>query len=421
MNLTVRNGVFHLFRRVPREYQDVEKRKWISKSFRTDSERIAKQKAEQFWDQMLRSWEARKAGDTSEADKRYETARELARAKGFTYLPIERVVQLPVDEILARLSAAHDAKGRPNMSDARALLGTVEKPTMTVSAALDLFWTLAKDRLIGKSKDQIRRWENPRKKAVRNFLKVVDDLDIGLITADHMLEFREWLVDRVEAGQVVASSANKDLIHFKDVINTVNKKKKLGLSLPFSDLMLQEGEPNQRPAFSTSWIQDELLAPGALAGMNKEARCLFLGMINTGYRPSEGAILTRDQIILDHDIPHISIEPVGRTLKTSTARRTIPLLGVSLEAFKECPDGFPRYREYANASSTINKFLAENGLRETENHTCYGIRHSFQERMIEHGVDDRVRREIFAHALTEERYGEVKLNVKRDALMPVAL
>lgn len=35
--------------------------------------------------------------------------------------------------------------------------------------------------------------------------------------------------------------------------------------------------------------QEKLLGPGALSGLNTQARCILLGMINTGYRTSEGA------------------------------------------------------------------------------------------------------------------------------------
>ena len=42
------------------------------------------------------------------------------------------------------------------------------------------------------------------------------------------------------------------------------------------------------------------------------------------------------------------------------------------------PDGFSRYRDKSsNLSATLNKYLLENGLRPTKNHTVYSLRHSF--------------------------------------------
>ena len=130
-------------------------------------------------------------------------------------------------------------------------------------------------------------------------------------------------------------------------------------------------------------------------------------MINTGYRPSEGAVLSRNTIRLDCDVPHISIEPEGRQLKTQHARRKIPLVGVSLEAFLESPEGFPRYQNgSASLSATVNKYLRSRGLLETPEHSFYSLRHSFEDRMLEAGIDERVRRDLFGHTLNRERYGK---------------
>ncbi|WP_299671764.1 tyrosine-type recombinase/integrase [uncultured Roseobacter sp.] len=414
-------GSYFIVRRRPKRYESVEHRKLLWISLHTDSLTEARKKAPGVWDNVMKSWEARLAGDTSQAEARYNAARDLAKSYGFDYLPIEQARQLPLEQIIERVERAHDGSGKPNLRDAEALLGIVEKPTLKVSKALEEYWPLARDLILGKSEDQVRRWRNPRKKAFKNFIKVCGNPDLSEITRDMMLDFREWLMDRVVAGIVTSNTANKDLIHFCAVIRLINRKKRLKLNLPFEELSISEGEARTRPAFSTSWIRDKILAPGALKGLNTQARVILLGMINTGYRPSEACVLGPDQIVLDHDVPHISIEPIGRTLKTRHARRLIPLLGVSLEAFKECPDGFPRYFEKANVSSTLTKFLRENKLLETEDHVCYSLRHSFQSRMIEADVDDRIRRDVFGHRLTEDRYGEVALEKVREVLKPVAL
>jgi len=221
-----------------------------------------------------------------------------------------------------------------------------------------------------------------------------------------MLDFRQHWLDRIEAGEVTANSANKDLIHLGDLLKTVNRMKRLGLSLPLGELSFKEGEKLTRPPFSEDWIRTRLLAPGALDGSNGQARALLLGMINTGYRPSEGAALTADTIRLDCDVPHISIEPEGRQLKSHYARRVIPLTGVSLKAFKQYPEGFPRYRNRATLSAVVNKFLRANNLLETPRHSFYSLRHSFEDRMLAAGIDDRVRRDLFGHRLDRERYGK---------------
>ena len=50
--------------------------------------------------------------------------------------------------------------------EAAAVLGGVREPGVTLERALELFWTLAKDRTLKKSGDQLRCWKAPRITAV---------------------------------------------------------------------------------------------------------------------------------------------------------------------------------------------------------------------------------------------------------------
>lgn len=425
MNIKRRNKTFHLIRRVPKRYQPVEPRAVVWISLHTDSETVARQKAPTAWSHMIEAWEARLAGDSADAERRFEAARELAQVRGFRYLTADRVAKLPHAELLERVEAIPTRKGEPDEIEAAAVLGGATEPGITVERALELFWTMAKDRTLGKSEDQLRRWKNPRIKAIRNFVDVVGNKSIADITADDMLDFRDWWLDRLASEDLAANSANKDLIHVADTLKTVNKMKRLGLTLPVGNLTIKDGKKHkrERPPFSPEWIKTRLLASGVLDGLNTEARCIVLGMVNTGYRPSEAAGLLPEHIRLDHDIPHISIEPVGRQLKTDQSKRVIPLVGVSLDAFRQCPKGFPRYQESsASLSATVNKFLRENGLLETPDHVLYSLRHSFEDRMLAAGVDERIRRDLFGHRLDRERYGAgATLEHKRDILQAIAL
>ena len=341
MTIMKRGNNYHLRKRVPRRYQDVEECKSVWVSLHTDSLSVAKEKAHAAWQHILEGWEARLAEDTSDAEKTFEAAKNLAAVRGYRYLPVERAVELPRKELVQRMEAVIGKDGEPDMREAAALLGGVGQPPTTVTRALALYWDLVKDKSLGKSLDQLRRWENPRKKAVKNFVDVVGDKAIGDISGDDMLDFRQWWLERLETDGLTPNSANKDIIHLGDVLKTVNRMKRLGLVLPLSDLSFKEGEAKQRPAFSSDWIRDKLLAAGALDGLNKEARCVLLAMINTGARPGELAALTLEQIRLQAAVPHISIEPVGRQMKSRNARRVSPLTCVSLKAMAQNPDGFP--------------------------------------------------------------------------------
>ena len=228
---------------------------------------------------------------------------------------------------------------------------------MSITKALETCWTVTRDKTLGKSADQLRRWRNPRMKAVRNFVDVVGDKALDQITRDDMLDFRNWWLERIEDGEVGANSANKDLIHLADVLKTVVTQKRLGMSLPLGDLSFKEGPPDSPTPFSDAWIADKILSPGALDGRNAEARAILLGIINTGCRPSEVAALTVSNIRLDCDVPHICIRPDGRQIKSAYAKRDIPLTGISLEALRAFPEGFPRYRE--SSASLIQRVMPE--------------------------------------------------------------
>ena len=406
MSIIRRGSIFHLRKRVPRHFRRVEPRETVWISLHTDSESIASAKAPLAWQSMVEAWEARLAGDTSDAERRLNAARDLAAARGFRYLPAAKVAALPTEELLARVEAVPERRGQPDRIEAAALLGGAQEARITVSRALDLYWTLAADKARGKSEDQLRRWRNPLKKATANFVAVVGDKPLGEVTGDDMLDFRGWWIEKIEAEGLTPNSANKDFTHLGVVWRTVNKLKRLGLVLPLSDLALKEDERRTRPPFSVDWIRDKFLAPGALDGLNTEARCIVLGMVNTGYRPSEGASLGAAQIRLDAHVPHLSIEPVGRQLKSAYARRVIPLAGVSLDAFRAYPNGFPRYADNPSLSATVNKYLRERGLMESPAHSLYSLRHAFEDRMLAAGIDDRIRRDLFGHRLDRERYGK---------------
>ena len=408
MSVMQRGNQWYLRRRVPSEFQEIEPRKEVWISLKTDSRKRACEKAPAVWDEQIASWTARLTGNDGDAAKHYEAVQNLAASKGVRYLPIDQVLQLPVDKLLDRIETIAARNHQPDPVEAAAVLGTKQAPAVTVTRALEEYWSLAKDKTFGKSDDQKRRWQNPRKKAVRNFVAIVGDKPMNEITADDMLEFRGYWQERIEIGGLTANSANKDLIHLGEVLKTVNKMKRLGLDLPLDGLAFKEGEKSERPPFSDDWIRLKLLAPDALMSLNPEARAIFLGMINTGYRPSEAACAAPDQFCLEAEIPHMIIKPrEGRAIKNKNSRRVIPLVGVSLEAIKAFPDGFPTYRDSdATLSATVNKYLRAHQLMESDQHVMYSLRHSFEDRLLRAGVDERVRRDLMGHSLNRERYGQ---------------
>lgn len=409
MKLTKRGNTFNIVRRVPKKYQSVDARKQVWLNLHTDSETDANRKAPDVWDHQIAVWEARLAGESDDRLIQLEAARELASIRGFKFMSAPDVAALPVDQLLNRIEAIPEVcNGDPQSQDAAALLGGIAPPSLTISEALEMYWTLAKDKTFGKSDDQIRKWRNPRIKAINNLISVIGDKALHDIEPDDTLDFRDWWATRIQAGEVKPSSANKDFTHVGSVLKTVNNMKRLGLYLPLSDLSFKIEDTDTRLPFSDKWIKEVILADGALDGLNAEARCIVLLMINTGARPSELAGLRSQDIHLTANTPHITIRPYeGHSLKNPVAKRDVPVTGISLEALRAFPDGFPRYAgSSASLSGIVNKYFRDNGLKETPDHTLYGLRHSFEDRMLERPtMDERIRRDLMGHSLGRQRYG----------------
>jgi integrase len=108
-------------------------------------------------------------------------------------------------------------------------------------------------------------------------------------------------------------------------------------------------------------------------------------------RLAEAAGLLKSDIILDADIPHISLKPhPWRPLKTSGSQRNIPLVGASLwaaqrlsESFPDSPYAFLRYnrKDTTNsnsASAALNKWLYQ---YVPEGCTMHSFRHSMRDRL----------------------------------------
>lgn len=416
--LRMRDGIWHIRRRVPKRYEAVEERSEIWKSLHTDSREAALGKWKGVWDNLVEGWEAKLAGDTVDAEKRHAAAVELAQLRGFRYLPIGDVLQLPTEKFVARLETAKD------VHEAKALAGTVPTPKITVTKALEDFWPASRDMLIDKSPNQIRLWKNPRKKAVKNFKMVVGDKPLDEINRDDMLDFREWWMERVAGEEgLKPGTANKDFTHLRGVWGKINELKRLGIDIDslLAGLSFAEGEQRTRPPFSSDWIKKRLLDPKALAGLNTEARCVVLVMVNTGARPSEITTLNDTTIDLTSAVPHIKIRPDGRMVKSPRAKREIPLLGVSLEAAKQCPKGFSRYFDKPGLSGTVNAYFSDNGLRETPEHSFYSLRHSFEDRMLAAGIDYRIRKDLMGHRLNGEHYGDgASLDQAATLLKPIS-
>ena len=108
MSLMRRGSIFYIRRRVPARFASVDTRNEVWLSLHTDSETQAKAKEALIWAEQIEAWEARLAGDTEDAELRFQAATELAQRRGYRYLTVEKVATLPRAELLSRIETVDE-------------------------------------------------------------------------------------------------------------------------------------------------------------------------------------------------------------------------------------------------------------------------------------------------------------------------
>jgi integrase len=369
-------------------------------------------------------WRGLVDGNAQDQQKRFEAARLRARQLGFNYVgahDLARDASLP--EILKRISVLESREGRPDhVTSFTALMGMAPQPQVLLSTLFETYERSVATAHMRKSPDQLRKWRTARTRAIKSLVSFIGDKPVDEVTRDDALDYRAMWQARVESGTHDADTANKQFTQLRVMFKTVDRLLRLNLKDVFGDLVLSGGAKNKRPAFSTVYIETAILGSGALDRLNAEARDLTYILIETGLRLSEACNLTSKTIVLNVDVPYVSVRPEGRETKTKTAIRDIPLVGYALDAAVRNPEGFSRYREKASHfSATVNKFLKENGLDEGGGKTIYSFRHSFKDRLRNAKTDSDMMNALMGHASETPLYGDgASLEVKREALLKIA-
>ncbi|WP_229173529.1 hypothetical protein [Bradyrhizobium ivorense] len=271
--LTRRNGTWHFARRVPIEFAHLDRRGVIrhSTKIRIASDRAAvraSRVAEKFNAGLEQHWRALADSDSRDALNSYDEARRRARQLGFDYVENAQLVAAPAVDRLERLETLV-AKDLVNDQGAReAVLGLKKKPVFKVSKIFDEYEAETKDQVLDLSPDQLRIWRNARKRVVKSFTGVVGDKSVTDLTVDDAIDFRNFWRDRIVQEGIAAKSANREVGQLSGMIKELNVLRRLGLPDLFKGLRLK-GEIDKEPTpYETKFIQNRLLAGGALDGLN---------------------------------------------------------------------------------------------------------------------------------------------------------
>lgn len=406
-----RAGFWHFVRRVPAAFAEHDRRGIVKQSTKIriadDPRGIAAAKvAAKINAELEAFWKGLFLGRADEAQQRYAAARQFTRAMGHDYVPAAELAQRPAGEILARVETVATRGYRPESEAIDAVLGLVERPALKLSGLLDAYEATQRAALADLSEEQKRRWRNAKSRAVETLTGLAGDLELTQLTRGHALDLRDHLQDRVTAEEIEIGTANKQIGHLNKMWRVLNTHSRLGLDPIFAELRLEGGGAGQRAAFTAAYVSEKLLAPRAFGELNDEALRVVHLIAETGLRISEAVNLTAATIHLDHEIPHISVEPEGRRMKTDDSRRTIPLVGVALAAMKAQPEGFPRYRDKnASLSALVNKVMSDRKLRPTPRHSLYSLRHCFEDRLTAVEAPEKLIAALMGHKYSRPKYG----------------
>ena len=410
--LTRRHGTWHFVRRVPAEFAPLDSRGIIrhSTKVRISDDRTGR-RAARVADKLNREleahWRALIGSSLDDEMSRYELARQRVRALGFDFLDMPDLIARPSQAVVERVEGlATTGLLQQDPAACAAVLGAVKKPVFPLSRLQQEHEAIVGDEIKDKSPEQLRIWRTERIRCVQNFVGVVGDKPVTELTEDDGVAYVDWWRDRVVSGETNAKTGNKDIGQLSRMLKDVRIRKRHKIPDIFKDLRLRGETEKSRVPFENEFIRRQFLG-GALNGLNEEARNVLYVMIETGMRPSEIVNLQEQTIHLDAPIPFVEILPDGRQLKTVDSKRQIPLVGVALEAMRRQPKGFPRYRDKSSGmSGTLNKYLKENGLRPTSEHTVYSLRHSFKDRLIAVQAEDSLIDSLMGHRTGKPKYGK---------------
>ena len=327
-----RNETFYFSRSVPSDLRHRFNKNKIEVSLRTKSEVKAAKSAAALSDRLERYW------DSIRMEMIY--SREL----GFSVVP-DKVKNANETEV-------------------------------TLSDALALY-----QRLKGTGKSKL--FFEVSNRSIRYLVECVGHDNINGLEPVDAGRFRDFLFGR----GMSSSSVKRVFSSVRAIINLAIKEHGLAMTNVFNGTFIpQDNKRKERlpvPINFIGQIQEECRS------LNDEPRWLIALISDTGMRLSEACGLLSSDIVLDTDIPHISLrEYQWRRLKTSSSTRVIPLVGASLWAAEqikaqETEFAFPKYcdKQKCNANSasaSLNKWLKP---RLPDECVIHSFRHSLRDRL----------------------------------------
>lgn len=365
-------------------------------------------------------------GAPNNGDVNPQSVAAVSKALGMhSYVPAEAVLHADVRDSLRMLAnglLTLELLKMPTASEVAVVGGVAAVPGLPMTLALERFKELSDDKWMRLNPREREKKLRPYEEAVERFVREMGDLDIMSLTKKDAFLFCKKLTAKVAAKELLASSANKKLMWLKLIVGKVYlAEEQYGKRNPFEKVKIEHKEGKRaRPPFTEEEIvlvRDRI----ANSDANDELKAINLVMQNTGATCKEICLLMPSDIFLDAPVPYIRIadNEMREQVKAGGDRhRDVPLVGRALDAMRQFPDGFPRYRKDNGSealSSASNKII-----KQVVSKTTYSYRHRMADRLRQSHCIDTLKNSILGHESKgfSMHYGiGYTLENKRDAII----
>ncbi|KAB2773597.1 DUF6538 domain-containing protein [Ochrobactrum sp. WV_118_8] len=429
--LYMRKGTYYYRKAIPHEFHALAGKREIFTSLKTKDETIALEKLAQ----ARRGAEAvifsLKAG-TYTAQIGFKESSDYAASQGRELKCLSEILEDQHQfRQLAKEVLQHKKKGKVNLKLFKSFVN-IKKDDKSLCELIDLHFSVNAYRFKELNYVEKNKKLNPIKNTVQKFTEFlgVDDISVSELNRQHARDFRNHLKSLVLDDEIVPNTANKHFINLRKLLNTYYDENGINPDInPFRGMRL-EGDSGKRVPLTVDHIKSKWLNNSVFDGLSDPLHNLLWAMIDTGCGFKELCGLDpKTDIKLNDEIPHIVVRANDhRQLKTTFRERHIPLAGLALNAFRNCPDGFPHYRGPlgpTNASAALNKFLNSHGLFDLDGQSVYSLRHCFKDRLRRHKVPEGMQDFLMGHKSSKigdkygngyelDQYYEVMLELAKD-------
>lgn len=259
--------------------------------------------------------------------------------------------------------------------------------------------SVVRDRYLGQhDSGQAKKFREDVTRAIEVVISSAGDRLVNTYTREHA----DSVVERLSAAGRRTSTVRRRLNTIVAVFNYAIEQMHLDFRNSFEKYKIKkEGKDAVR---RVPFTNSELRAIAfACREKDDDIRHIVALLLDTGARLSEVVGLRTEDVVLDCEVPHLLIrvhEGLGRTLKTASSTRSIPLIANALwGAQRSAGDGrrgrwlFPRYASDNDirataASGALNKWIRESlGVSKT----VHSFRHSLRDRLREAEVPDEIK------------------------------